>query len=73
MGFCNWRKAKQCFLKHETSLGHCEAILKVNNTEDISELNATHRGKKNRAYKAAFITMLPFAAGINCKKTQGHK
>ena len=34
-GFCDWRKGGQCFLKHETSLGHREAMLKVNNTEDI--------------------------------------
>ena len=43
-GFCNWRKAGECFLKHETSLGHCEAILKVNNTGDVSaQLNTAHR------------------------------
>ena len=44
MGFCNWRKAWQCFLKHEKSSSHHEAILKVNSTEDISAyLNAVYR------------------------------
>ena len=43
-GFCNWRKAGQCFRKHEASLGHHEALLKVNNTQDISaQLNAAHK------------------------------
>ena len=29
-GFCNWRKASECFRKHETSHAHSEAILKLN-------------------------------------------
>ena len=55
-GFCNWRKAGQCFLKPETSLGHREALLEVNNTQDIcAHLNAAHKDKiflKNKTYKA---------------------
>ena len=43
-GFCNWRKAGECFLNHETRLDHREAILKVNNAGDISALlNTAHR------------------------------
>ena len=45
MGFVIGEKQGNAFLiKHERSIGHCEAILKVNSTEDIStRLNAARR------------------------------
>ena len=42
--FAIGEKHGECFLKHGTSLGHCEAILKVSNIGDFNaQLNTANR------------------------------
>ena len=38
VGFCNWKKASQCFVKHENSHAHSEACMKKYNKTSIASL-----------------------------------
>ena len=46
-GFYNWRKASECFRKHEASQAHCEAVLKV--TSKTGRRIATRQCMQERA------------------------
>ena len=44
LGFCNWKKASQRFVKHEGSHAHSEAYLKVKSTVNVgSMLSEAHK------------------------------
>ena len=38
VGFCNWKKASQCFVKHENSHAHSEACMKIHNKTNVASL-----------------------------------
>ena len=51
-GFCNWRKASECFCKHETSQAHLEALLKqsTSHTDSIASQLDNARKKEERLH-----------------------
>ena len=59
-GFCNWRKASQCFRKHETSQAHSEALLKLStsHTDSIASQLDNARKKEDRLHREALIKQL---------------
>ena len=38
IAFCNWKKASQQFIKHESSHGHSEACMKIQNKANIASM-----------------------------------
>ena len=38
VGFCNWKKASQCFVKHENSHAHSEACMKIHSKTNVATL-----------------------------------
>ena len=43
LGFWNWKKASQRFIKHESSHAHSEAYLKVTSRANVSMLSEAHK------------------------------
>ena len=59
-GFCNWRKASECFRKHETSQAHSEALLKLStsHTESIASQLDDARKRDEKLHREALIKQL---------------
>ena len=59
-GFCNWRKASECFRKHETSHAHSEALLKLStsHTDSIASQLENARKEEERLHREALIKQL---------------
>ena len=56
-GFCNWKKARELFERHEKSESHKEAVLKLKSTSVIAQIS-TQACRDQAEYRSMLLKQL---------------